>query len=103
MLHAGSDDMITLSKNAENGDVERLGAVFGENHPFEAPAVEIVGERASAVLDDGGAGKGELMAAPPGICAQLDGGRNGGNHGVGLASPRRRVVEIDHEKSPLFL
>ena len=61
MLHAGSDDVIPLSEDAENGDVERLGAVFGENHPFEAPAVEIVGERASAVLDDGGAGKGELM------------------------------------------
>ena len=73
MLHAGSDDVIPLSENAENGDVERLGAVFGENHPFEAPAVEIVGERASAVLDDGGAGKGELMTAPPGICARSHG------------------------------
>ena len=103
MFHAGCDDVIACFESAEQGDIQCLGAIFGEDHTVVAVPVEKGVECVTAIFHERGARQGELMSASTGISADFDGGAHGGEDGVGFSAARGGVVEINHRRTSFSL
>ena len=96
VLIAGDDGVAAPVQKALNGDVQAVGGIHGEHHPFGVLQVKKLRRRFPAVIDHPGGVHGRPVPGTAGIGAFGHGPGHGLADGRGLLQGGGGSIQIDH-------